>query len=74
MLNHGVTFNLVPAKVCSPAIFKIYFSCHKDIWIAVTDCYMYFFNCAISIDSYTPINKHDSFIGFSLLINTVILI
>ena len=32
------------------------------------------FNCAISIDSYSPINKVYSFIIFSLLINAVILL
>ena len=37
-----VTFNLGSAKVCSPAIFKTYFSCDKDIWIAATDHYMHF--------------------------------
>ena len=31
-------------------------------------------NCAISIDSYSPINKFYSFIIFSLLINAVILL
>ena len=34
MLNHGMTFNLGSARVCSPAIFKTYFSYHKGIWIA----------------------------------------
>ena len=43
MLNHGVTFNLGSAKVCSPAIFEICFSYHKDIWIAVTYYYIYFY-------------------------------
>ena len=36
MLNHGVTFKLGSSKVCLPAIFEIYFSHDKDIWIAVT--------------------------------------
>ena len=31
-------------------------------------------NCVISIDSYFPVNKFDSFIIFSLLINAVILL
>ena len=35
MLNHGVTLNLGFDKVCSLAIFEIYFSYHKDIWFAV---------------------------------------
>ena len=41
MLNHGVTFNLGSARVCSPAIFETDFSCNKDISIAVTDYYVY---------------------------------
>ena len=41
-LSHGVIFNLDSAKVCSPAITEIHFSYDKDIWIAVTDYYMYF--------------------------------
>ena len=39
MLNHGVTFNLWSAKLCSPAIFETYFSHHEDIWIVVTHIY-----------------------------------
>ena len=36
---------------------------------------MLFYNCAISIDSYTPINKIYSFVIFSLLfVNAVILL
>ena len=42
-LHHGVTFNFGPAKVCSPAIFETSFSYDKDIWIAATDYYMYFY-------------------------------
>ena len=58
MYYHGVTFNFGSAKVCSPAIFEICFSYDKDIWIAETDSYnVLLHNCAISIDSYTPINK-----------------
>ena len=45
--HHGVTFNLVSAKVCCPAIFETYFSYDKDIWIATTDYYMYFYLIAI---------------------------
>ena len=66
MLNHGVTFNLGSAKVCSPAIFEIYFSYHKDIWIAVTYYYIYF---PISIDSYTCTSIKKSY-SFILLIFT----
>ena len=41
MLSHGVIFNLDPAQVCSPAIIDTYFCNEKDIWIAITDYYMY---------------------------------
>ena len=71
-MHHGVTFNFGSAKVCSPAIFKTSFSYDKDIWIAATDYRMH--NCSFPIDSYSPINKFYSFIIFSLLINTVILL
>ena len=43
MLSHDMTFNFVYAKVCSPAIYGTYLSYHKDIRIAVTDYYMYFY-------------------------------
>ena len=43
VVHHGMTFNFGSAKVCSPAIFKTCFSYDKDIWIAVTDCYMYLY-------------------------------
>ena len=42
-MHHGVTFNFGFAKVCSPAIFETRFSYDKDIWIAATDYYMYFY-------------------------------
>ena len=61
MLNHGVTFNLGSAKVRSPAIFETYFSRDKYIWIAVTYYYIYLLNGAVSIDSYTSINKSYNF-------------
>ena len=35
-------FNLGSVKVCSPAIIEPYFSYDKDIWIGVTDYYLYF--------------------------------
>ena len=41
-MHHGVTFNFGSAKVCSRAIFEIYFSYDKDIWIAATDYHMHF--------------------------------
>ena len=43
MLNHGMTFNLGSAKVCSPAIFDACFFYYKDIWIAVTYYYVFFY-------------------------------
>ena len=43
MLNYSVTFDLNFAKMCSSAIFKTYFSHDKDIWIAVTYYYLYFY-------------------------------
>ena len=42
-MHLGVTFNFVSAKVCSLAIFEACFSLDKDIWIAATDYYMYFY-------------------------------
>ena len=42
-MHHGVTFSFSPAKVCSIGIFETCFSKDKDIWIAATDCYMYFY-------------------------------
>ena len=42
-MHDGVTFNFGPAKVDSPAIFETSFSYDKDVWIAATDCYMYFY-------------------------------
>ena len=58
--------------MCSPAIFEISLSYDKDIWIAATDAFIH--NYAISIESFSPINKFYSFIFFSLLINAVILL
>ena len=43
MLNHRVTLNLGTAKVCTSAIFETYLSYHKDISIAVTYDYIYFY-------------------------------
>ena len=74
-MHHDVTFNFGFGKVCSPTIFETYFSYDKGIWIAATDYYnVLLHNCAIFIDSYSPIDKVYSFIIFSLLINTVILL
>ena len=42
-MHHDVTFNFGSAKVCSPAIFGTCFSYDKDIRIAATDYYIYFY-------------------------------
>ena len=42
-MHHGLTFNFASAKLCSPALFETDFSYDKDIWIAATDYYMYFY-------------------------------
>ena len=76
-VHHGVMFSFGSAKVCSPVIFETCFSLEKDIWIAATDYYMYFYIHVIvlfSIDIYSPVNKFYSVIIFSLLINVVILL
>ena len=68
MLSHGVIFNLGSAKVCSPAIFETYFTHDKDIWIALKLLlYTFLLNCAISIDSYTSINKSYRFIDRDII-------
>ena len=41
--HRGVTFNFGSAKVCSPAISETCFSYDKDILIAATDHYIYFY-------------------------------
>ena len=66
-----MTFNFGSANVCSRAIFETCFSNDKDISIATTDYYMYFY---IIVLKYSPVNKFYSFIIFSLLINAVILL
>ena len=42
-MHHGVSFNFGSAKVLSPAMFETCFSHDKDIWIAATYYYMYFY-------------------------------
>ena len=42
-MHQDETFNFGSAKVCSRVIFKTCFSYTKDIWIAATDYYMYFY-------------------------------
>ena len=74
-VHHGVTSNFGSAKVCSPAMFDTSFSYDRDKWIAAINyCNALLHNCAISMDSYSPINKFYSSIIFSLLINAVILL
>ena len=43
MHHHGVTLSFGCAKMCSPAIFETCFSYDKDMWIAATDYYIYFY-------------------------------
>ena len=42
-MHHGVTFSFSSAIMCSPTTFETCFSYDKDIWIAATDYYMYFY-------------------------------
>ena len=42
-MQHSLTFSFGSAKVCSPAMYETSFSYDKDIWIAATDCYTYFY-------------------------------
>ena len=42
-MHQGMTFNIGSAKICSPAIFETRFSYDKDIWVAATDYYIYFY-------------------------------
>ena len=58
-----MTFNFGLAEVCSPALFETRFCSDKDIKIAATD-YMHLHNLAISIDSYSPINKFSKFLVY----------
>ena len=47
----------------------------KILWFVAIDYYnVLLHNYALSIDSYSPVNKFYSFIIFSLLIDTVILL
>ena len=74
-MHRGVMFNFGSVKVCSPSICETCFSYDKDIWIAVTDYYnVLLHNCAIFIDSFSPINNFYSFVIFSLLIYAVTLL
>ena len=72
MLNHGMSFNLGSAKGCSLAIFDTYFSCHVNIWIAVTYFYIYILLLYIVLFPLTVILT-TSYL-FSLLISAVILL
>ena len=61
MKYHGVTFNFGSAKVCSPAYFR-HVSLMTNIsgllqLIIIFIYYVLLLNYAISIDSYSPINK-----------------
>ena len=57
-VHHGVISSFGSAKVCSSAIFETCFSLDKDIWVAATDYYMYFYIIVLFfIDIYSPVNK-----------------
>ena len=62
MLSHGPMFNLVSAKVYSPAIIETYLSYDKDISISNWLFYVLLLNSAIFIGSYTSNIKFYSFI------------
>ena len=62
-MHHGVISSFGSSKVCSLAIFETCFSLNKDIWIAATDYYMYFYIIVLfSIVIYSPVNKFYSVI------------
>ena len=42
-MHHGVNFSFSSGEVCSPAILETCFSYDKDVWIAATDYYMYYY-------------------------------
>ena len=76
MLNYSVTFNIVSAKVFSPAILVICFYNHKYIWIASTDYYMYSYLIWIASTDYymypylivlLPLTAKDKLINFIAL-------
>ena len=74
-MHHGVTFNFGSAKVCSLAIFETCFSYDKDIWIAATDYYMYFYMIVLfPLTAVLQLIKFYSFIIFGVLMNAVILL
>ena len=77
MLNHDVILNLGSDKVCSPVTLRHDISLITKISGLLQLIIMYYVllvNCAISIDSYTLINKFYSLVICSLLINAVILL
>ena len=70
-----MTFNFGSAKMCSPAIFETCFSYDKGIWISATDYYMNFYIIVLfPLTAVLQLIKSYSFIIFSILINTVILL
>ena len=72
---HGVTFHFGSAEVCSLAMFETSFSYDKDIWIAETHYYMYFYIIVLfPLTAVLHSIKFYSFIIFSILINAVILL
>ena len=75
-VHHGVTFILGCAvPKCVHLLYLRYFSLMTKIYgLLQLIIYALLHNCAISIDSFSLINKFYSFINFGLLINPVILL
>ena len=70
-----MTFNFGSATLCSPTIFETCFSNDKDLWIAATDYYMYFYIIVLfSLTAVLQLITFYSFIIFSLLIIAAILL
>ena len=54
MQHYGV--NIDPGS--GTVTFETYFSCHKSVWIAATDClYVFLPSCTISTNNCISINK-----------------
>ena len=58
MLSHGMTFNLVSAKVCSPAKAAMHISLNQLLYVFLL--YVFLLNGALPIDSYVSINFTDT--------------
>ena len=67
----GVMFDFVIAKMFFAAIFETCF-CHKDIWIAATDYYMYLYLFVFSILTDLLQLRNFTASSFKLIITAVI--